>query len=125
LFCVNNICCADECNVDEHCDGTGNCVEGTLPTATPTATPTPSSNSGASPTRTRTPLPGNCASSCKPEDCQPDGSCFSTDRSGGCSTGEPTADGRDALMLSLLPIGLWLVRRRQLRQVAARVRIRS
>jgi hypothetical protein len=125
LFCVNNICCADECNVDEHCDGTGNCVEGPLPTATPTATPTPSSNSGASPTRTRTPLPGNCASSCKPEDCQPDGSCFSTDRSGGCSTGEPTADGRDALMLSLLPIGLWLVRRRQLRQVAARVRIRS
>jgi hypothetical protein len=125
LFCVDNVCCEeDQCNEDEHCElGTGTCVEGPPPA---TATPTRTGGSGVTPaTRTRTPLPGNCDASCPPEDCQPDGSCFSSDRSGGCSTGGRTPDGRDALMLSLLPLGLWLGRRWQLERATVRIRRRS
>lgn len=121
FFCVNNVCCVvDQCNEDEHCElGTGTCVEGPPPlTATPTRTP-------QLPTRTRTPVPGNCPDFCSPEDCQPDGSCLVSDRSGGCSTGGQAADGRDALMLSLLPLALWLGRRWQLQRVAVRIRRRS
>lgn len=123
LFCVNNVCCeVDQCNEDQHCElGTGTCVEGPPPaTATPTATP-------RQPTRTRTPVPSNCDASCPPGDCdETTGFCVSSDRSSGCSTSSRTADGRDLLMLSLLPLGLWLGRRWQLRHaVTLRIRRRA
>jgi hypothetical protein len=124
LFCVNNVCCEDDqCNEDQHCElGTGTCVEGPPPA---TVTPTPPDPTQVVPTRTRTPLPGNCDPSCPPENCAPDGTCILSDRSGGCSTSERTADGRDILMLSLLPVGLWLGRRWQLRRATVRIRHRS
>jgi len=127
LFCVNNVCCAvSQCNEDQHCElGTGTCVEGPPPTATATPTPTPTQDGQGGTTRTRTPVPGNCDASCPPQNCQPDGTCILSSRSGGsCAMGEPTADGRDALILALLPIGLWLGRRRQLRRAEVRVRTR-
>jgi hypothetical protein len=117
LFCVNDVCCeVEQCAEDEHCEpGTGTCVAGPPPS---TRTPT-----RGQPTRTRTPLPGNCDASCPPENCTADGTCILSSRSGGCSTSERRADGRDALMLSLLPLGLWLGRRWQFRRTAT-VRVR-
>jgi hypothetical protein len=116
-FCVNGVCCqVQACDVDQHCaEGSGMCVDGPPPspgTATPTRTPVPTT-SGTT----------NCGGRCPPNQCV-NNSCIVSSTSSGCSTSSDAPAGGNLAVAALLPFGLWLGRRWQLRRAEARARSR-
>jgi hypothetical protein len=112
-FCTDDVCCmTDTCPTNEHCGEAGLCVVGP-PTPTPTVT--------ALPTLPTTPTVNPCGSCPSGTRCK-NGLCVSTSSGGGCSTvGDEPAAG-NLIAVALLPLGLWLSRRWQLRRVRVRSR---
>jgi len=113
-FCRDGVCCkTDGCPENMYCanDPPGECVVGP-PSPTPTATRLPT---------LPTPNPcGSCPSGTHCDNGDPP-LCVKTSSSSGCSTvGDPAAG--NLVVVTLLPLALWLTRRWQLRQAKVRSR---
>ena len=117
-ICDDLVCCKDECDDQHHCEaGTGDCVPGALPTTpSPTAIPTPIATAPPEDPCLNVSCPGG--QSCL------GGLCVSSSTSGGCSTGGDNPAPGNWIVISLLPLGLWITRRWQLQRVRAKRRPR-
>jgi hypothetical protein len=117
-ICDDLVCCTEECDDQHHCEaGTGVCVPGTLPTTpSPTAIPTPIA--------TATPEDPCLNVSCPGGQSCLGGLCVSSSTGGGCSTGGDNPAPGNWIVISLLPLGLWITRRWQLQRVRAKRRPR-